>query len=329
MITRTGYQYQTGKLTGNQRMLKFITRRLLVSLPTMLIIITLVFFLVHLTPGNPFAGERAISAEALAALMHQYRLDLPLWQQYLGYLNDLIHGSFGISMKYLGQPINQLLFPHNNGGFWVTLQLSAYTMAIAVPMGIISGCYAGLYKDRIWDKLVVTSNIFFTAIPAMVTGPLAVLIFAVTFQLFPAGGWGDGNFRQVFLPVMVLVLAYAPPIAFITRGSIIDVLNSNYIRTARAKGLPNRKILFSHALRPTLLPVISILGPMFAGILVGAVVTEQVFTLPGLGVLTTNAALNHDYNMIMAITIFSSGLTLAFNIIVDIGYLILDPQIKP
>ncbi len=309
-------------------MLKFIIKRLLVSVPTLLAITTLVFFLVHLTPGNPFDGERALSPEALKSLMHQYRLDLPLWQQYIYYLNDLIHGSFGISMKYLGQPINQLLFPDNMGGFWVTLRLSAYTMIVAVPLGIILGCYAGLHKNSWFDKIVVASNIFFTAVPTMVTGPLFVLIFAVTFKLFPAGGWGDGDFLHLFLPVLILILAYSPTIAFVTRGSIIDVLNSNYIRTARAKGLPTNKILFKHAIRPTLLPVISLLGPMFAGILVGAVVTEQIFTLPGLGVLTTNAATNRDYNMIMAITVFGSVLTILFNILVDILYMFLDPKIK-
>lgn len=309
-------------------MLKFMVKRILISIPTMLAIITLVFFLVHITPGNPFDGERALSPEALASLMHQYRLDLPVWQQYLLYLNDLVHGSFGVSMKYLGQPINQLLFPDNMGGFWVTLQLSIYTMIIAVPLGIIIGCYAGLHKNSFFDKLVVSSNIFFTAVPTMVTGPLAILLFAVTLQVFPAGGWGDGDFMHIFMPVAILILAYSPTIAFVTRGSIIDVLNSNYIRTAKAKGLPTRKILFKHAIRPTLLPVISVLGPMFAGILVGAVVTEQIFTLPGLGILTTNAATNRDYNMIMAITIFGSSLTIIFNILVDICYMILDPKIK-
>lgn len=309
-------------------MLKFAIKRVLVSIPTLLAIITLVFFLVHLTPGNPFDGERALSPEALKSLMKQYRLDLPLFQQYILYLNDLIHGSFGISMKYLGQPINDILFPNNLGGFWVTLRLSIYTMLIAVPLGIICGSYAGLYKNSWFDKFIVSSNIFFTAVPTMVTGPLFVLIFAVTLRIFPAGSWGNGGFMYLFLPVLVLVLAYFPTIAFVTRGSIIEVLGSNYIRTARAKGLPTHKILFKHAIRPTLLPVISLLGPMFAGILVGAVVTEQIFTLPGLGVLTTNAAANRDYNMIMAITILGSQLTITFNIIVDLLYMVLDPKIK-
>lgn len=309
-------------------MIKFFLKRVLVSIPTLLAIITLVFFLVHMTPGNPFDGERALSPEALKSLMAQYRLDLPVWQQYLLYLNDLIHGSFGISMKYIGQSINSLLFPDNMGGFWVTLRISIYTMAVAVPIGILFGAYAGLHKNSWFDKIVVSSNIFFTAVPTMVTGPLAVLIFAVTLRLFPAGGWGDGDFLHLFLPVVVLILAYAPTIAFVTRGSIIDVLNSNYIRTAKAKGLPTKKILFKHAIKPALLPVISLLGPMFAGVLVGAVVTEQIFTLPGLGVLTTNAATNRDYNMIMAITILGSTLTIIFNIIVDVLYMILDPKIK-
>ncbi|RTL02775.1 MAG: ABC transporter permease subunit [Proteobacteria bacterium] len=309
-------------------MIKFAIKRILVSIPTLLAIITLVFFLVHMTPGNPFDGERALSAEALKSLMAQYRLDLPLWQQYIMYLNDLIHGNFGISMKYLGQSINSLLFPDNMGGFWVTLRISIYTMSVAVPIGILLGAYAGLHKNSWFDKMVVSGNIFFTAVPTMVTGPLAVLIFAVTLRVFPAGGWGDGDFMHLFLPVVVLILAYAPTIAFVMRGSIIEVLSSNYIRTAKAKGLPTKTILFKHAIKPALLPVISLLGPMFAGVLVGAVVTEQIFTLPGLGVLTTNAATNRDYNMIMAITILGSTLTIVFNIIVDLLYILLDPKIK-
>jgi oligopeptide transport system permease protein len=309
--------------------LRFIIKRFLISLPTLLAIITIVFFLVHLTPGNPLEGERALSQEALKALMEQYRLNLPLWQQYLMYLNDLCHGNWGISMKYLGQPINSLLFPENMGGFWVTLRLSIYTMALALPLGILCGAYAGLHKDSWTDKLVVASNIFFTAVPTMVTGPLLVLLLAVSLKLVPAGGWGDGDIAHLFLPVLVLVLAYFPIIAFVTRGSIIEVLNSNYIRTARAKGLSTTRIIFRHAICPTMLPVISLLGPMFAGILVGAVITEQVFTLPGLGILTTNAAANRDYNMIMAITILGSILTIVFNLIVDLLYLGLDPKIKP
>ena len=309
-------------------MLKFVIKRALVSIPTLLAIITLVFFLVHLAPGNPFEGERALSPEALKSLLAQYRLDLPLWQQYLLYLKDLIHGNFGVSMKYLDQSINGLLFPDNMGGFWVTLRLSIYTMIIVVPAGIVCGAYAGLYKNSWFDKLVMSSNIVLTAIPTMVTGPLFVLIFAVAFRMFPAGGWGEGDFAHLCLPVLVLTLAYLPSVAFVSRGGIIDVLNSNYIRTARAKGLPVNKILFKHAIRPTLLPVVSLLGPMFAGILVGAVVTEQVFTLPGLGLLTTNAATNRDYNMIMAITILGSTLTIIFNFIVDVVYMLLDPKIK-
>lgn len=309
-------------------MSKFIVKRIIASIPTLLTVITLVFFLVRLAPGNPFEGERALSAEALNSLMRQYHLDLPIWQQYLIYLRNLLHGDFGISMKYLGQPINQLLFPDNMGGFWVTLRLSSYTMLLAIPIGITIGCYAGLHKNSWFDKLVVTSNILFTATPTMVTGPLAILIFAVTLRLLPAGGWGNGDLQHVLLPVAVLVLAYAPVIAFVTRGSIIEVLSSNYIRTARAKGLPNRTLLFKHAIRPTLLPVISLLGPMFAGILAGAVVTEQIFTLPGLGILTTNAATNRDYNLIMAITVLGSTLIIVFNLLVDILYMLLDPKIR-
>jgi oligopeptide transport system permease protein len=309
-------------------MFKFILQRVLIVIPTMFCVIFLVFALVHLTPGNPFEGEKALSPQVMRQLLHQYRLDLPFWKQFLLYLNDLIHGNLGQSYKFLGQSINGLIFPDNLGGFWVTLRLAAYTMIITVPLGIISGCYAGLYCNSWFDKVIIISNMLFNAIPTIVTGPLAVLIFAIGLHYLPASGWGDGDLLHLFLPVTVLSLTYLPTIAFVTRGSMIDVLNSNYIRTARAKGLPARMIIFKHAIRPTLIPVISILGPMFAGILIGAIVTEQVFTLPGLGVLTTNAATNRDYNLILGITIFGSFLTIMFNFFVDILYFFLDPRMK-
>ena len=154
------------------------------------------------------------------------------------------------------------------------------------------------------------------------------MIFAVTLGWLPASGWGDGDIAHLFLPVTALTLAYLPTVSVVTRGSIIDVLNSNFIRTARAKGLPQTKIIFKHAIRPTLIPVVSLLGPMFAGVLVGAIVTEQVFALPGLGILTTNGATNRDYNLVLGITIFGSFLTIIFNFLVDILYFFLDPKIK-
>lgn len=309
-------------------MLKFIVKRLLIAIPTMFCIILLVFLMVHLSTGNPFEGEKALSPEVLKQLMHRYNLDLPLWQQFLIYLNGLVHGDFGQSYKFLGQSINDIIFPDNMGGFWVTLTLALYSMAIAIPLGILFGCYAGLKRDSWFDRVVVVSNIFFSSVPTIVTGPLMVLIFAVTLHWLPSGGFGDGSFEHLCMPVIALTLAYSPTIAFVTRGSMIEVLNSNFIRTAKAKGLPTRKILFKHAIRPTLLPIVSLLGPMFAGVLIGAIVTEQVFALPGLGILTTNAATNRDYNMVLVITILGSFLTILFNLIVDILYFILDPRIK-
>lgn len=309
-------------------MLKLIITRILMAIPTLLIIIAIVFFMVHLSPGNPFQEEKAISPEALKQLLHQYHLDLPIWKQFLFYLNDILHGNLGQSYKFNGQPINSLLFPENMGGFWVTMRLGLYSMAFAIPLGIIVGAYSGLYKNSIFDKIIMTTSTFFSAVPTMVTGPLAVLIFAVTLQWLPSRGWNDGEISHIILPTLILGLSYLPTITFITRASIIEVLNSNYIRTAKAKGLPINKIIFKHALRPTLIPVVSLLGPMFAGVLIGAVITEQIFNLPGLGVLTTNAATNRDYNMIMGITLFGSFLTIIFNILVDILYFFLDPKIK-
>ena len=310
------------------KMMKFLIKRLLVAIPTMFCIVLLVFSLVHATPGNPFQGEKALTPEVMKQLLHQYRLDLPLWKQFALYVNDLLHGDFGQSYKFIGQSINGLLFPDYMGGFWVTLRLAVYAMVLTVPLGIVFGCYAGLNRNSWFDRLVVMCNMFFSAVPTIVTGPLAVFIFAVLLHWLPASGWGDGDLQHVFLPVVILTLAYAPTVAFVTRGSIIDVLNSNFIRTARAKGLPTRAIIFKHAIRPTLIPVVSLLGPMFAGVLVGAIVTEQVFALPGLGILTTNGATNRDYNLVLGITIFGSFLTIAFNFFVDILYFFLDPKIK-
>ena len=309
-------------------MLSFLIKRLLVAIPTILSIILLVFLLVHIAPGNPFESEKALTPQVMKQLMHQYKLDLPLWQQFIYYLNDLLHGNLGYSYKFIGQSINKLIFPDNLGGFWVTLRLASYTMLITVPLGVVIGLYAGLKKDSLIDRIIIVLNMLFNSIPVIVTGPIMVLIFAVTLRILPASGFDDGDFYHLFLPVTVLVIAYLPTLAFVTRASVIDVLNTNFIRTAKAKGLSTRIIIFRHAIRPTLLPVVSLLGPMFAGILVGAIVNEQVFALPGLGVLTTNAATNRDYNMIMAITIFGSTLTILFNLIVDIIYFFLDPRIK-
>ncbi|MCX8515101.1 MAG: ABC transporter permease subunit [Burkholderiales bacterium] len=309
-------------------MIKFIIKRLLIAIPTLFTIVLIVFLLVRAVPGNPFQGEKALSPEVMKQLLHTYNLDLPLWQQFLLYLRDLLHGNLGQSYKFIGQSINSLLFPDYMGGFWVTLRLAAYSMFITVPLGIVLGCYAGVYRNTWLDKVIVIFNIVFSAIPTIVTGPLLVLIFAVNLNLLPASGWGDGGVRNLFLPITALVLAYVPTVAVVTRGSIIDVLNSNFIKTAKAKGLSTPIIIFRHAIRPTLIPVVALLGTMFAGVLVGAIVTEQVFALPGLGVLTTNAAMNRDYNLVLGITIFSSFLTIMFNMLVDVIYFFLDPKIR-
>jgi oligopeptide transport system permease protein len=305
-----------------------IVKRILLVIPTIFCVVSLVFLLVHATPGNPFQNEKSLSPEVLAALLHKYYLDLPLWQQFILYWQHLLHGDFGQSYKFIGHSINELLFPNYMGGFWVTLELSIYTMLITIPLGVLLGIYAGLHQDSFLDRVIVSCNMFFNAVPAIITGPLLILVFAVSLHLLPSNGFGDGNISYLVLPLAVLILAYTPTVTFITRGSILEVLNANFIRTAKAKGLSMRVIVFRHAIRPTLIPVISILGPMFASILVGALVTEQIFTLPGLGALTTNGATNRDYNLVLAITILGSTITILFNLIVDILYCILDPRVK-
>ncbi len=309
-------------------MLKFIFKRTLITIPTIFILILLVFFLVHVAPGNPFQGEKALSKEVMQQLIHQYRLDLPFWKQFVFYINDLLHGNLGSSYKFIGKSINDIIFPNNFGGFWVTLHLSIYAMILVIPLGILIGCYSGVYKSTIFDRFFFTFNIVFSSIPTIVTGPILVLVFSIILKLFPSSGIGDGSLQYFVLPISALVLAYMPTIAMVTRCSIIEVLSSNFIRTAKAKGLPLRIIIFRHAIKPTLIPVVALLGTTFSGILVGSIVTEQVFALPGLGILTTNAALNRDYALILGITILGSVITIFFNLLVDIIYFILDPRIK-
>ena len=309
-------------------MLKFICKRVLITIPTIFIVVLLVFFLVHMAPGNPFQGEKALSNEVMQQLVHQYRLDLPFWKQFILYVNDLLHGNFGNSYKFIGKSINDIIFPENFGGFWVTLRLSIYSMILIIPLGILIGCYSGVYKSSFFDRFFFIFNIVFSSIPTIVTGPILVLIFSIILELFPSSSIGDGSFKYLVLPVLALVLAYVPSIAIVTRGSIIEVMSSNFIRTARAKGLPLYLIIFKHALKPTMIPVVGLMGTTFSGVLIGSIVTEQVFALPGLGVLTTNAALNRDYTLILGVTILGSVITIFFNLLVDVIYFILDPRIK-
>ncbi|WP_192482966.1 MULTISPECIES: ABC transporter permease [Cysteiniphilum] len=311
-------------------MFGYIIRRLGGAIPTLFVVVLISFLMVHMTPGDPFATERALPPEVLKQLHHQYHLDLPLWKQFFYYINDLLHGNLGYSYKYQGQSINQLVFPDGGqGGFWVSVQLGIFSIILASIFGIIFGIFSALTRNTklsFVDHIIGVIAMLFISTPIVVTAPLAVLIFAVILGLFPAGGWGSWN--DLVLPVIVLAIPYIAIITQITRSSLIEILSSPFIRTAKAKGLSMPRIVWKHALKPSLMPVVSFLGPAVAGILTGSVVVETVFTIPGIGVQVVQGATNRDYNLVLALTIIYSLLVILFNLVVDIVYAFLDPKIR-
>lgn len=305
-------------------MLKFIFRRLLEAIPTLLVLITVSFFMMRLAPGSPFTGERSLPPEVLANIEAKYHLNEPLYSQYFRYLGQLAQGDFGPSFKYKDFSVNDLV----SQAFPVSLEIGIYAFILALMLGITAGVIAALKQNTVLDYTVMGFAMTGVVIPSFVIAPLLVLLFSLGLKLLPAGGWNDGSLINMVLPVSALAIAYTASIARITRGSMIEVLHSNFIRTARAKGLPLRRIVLRHALKPAMLPVISYLGPAFVGIITGSIVIETIFGLPGIGRLFVNGALNRDYSMVLSLTILVGTLTILFNAIVDILYAFIDPKIR-
>lgn len=305
-------------------MLKFILRRCLEAIPTLLILITISFFMMRLAPGSPFTGERALPPEVMANIEAKYHLNDPIITQYFNYLKQLAHGDFGPSFKYKDYTVNELVA----ASFPVSAKLGLAAFIVAILFGVTAGVVAALKQNTKWDFTVMGFAMTGIVIPSFVVAPLLVLIFAIHLQWFPAGGWHGGSTQYIILPMTALSLAYIASIARITRGSMIEVLHSNFIRTARAKGLPMRRIILRHALKPALLPVLSYLGPAFVGIITGSMVIETIFGLPGIGQLFVNGALNRDYSLVLSLTILVGALTILFNAIVDVLYAVIDPKIR-
>lgn len=306
-------------------MLKFIFRRLVLeALPTLLVLVTVTFFLIRLAPGGPFSTEAAMPPEVMAAVAAKYRLDQPVWQQYLGYLADLARGDFGPSFKYKDFTVNDLVW----AAAPVSFRLGLFAFVIAVIVGVAAGVTAALRQNSWIDYAAMGVAMIGVVLPNFVLAPVLALVFSIWLKWLPAGGWEGGKLMYVVLPVAVLCQHYISVIARITRGSMIEVLGSPYIRTARAKGLPTGYILRRHALKPALLPVISYLGPAFVGIITGSVVVETFFGIPGIGQLFVNGALNRDYPMVLGLTILIGALTIFFNAVVDILYGVIDPRIR-
>jgi oligopeptide transport system permease protein len=305
-------------------MLSYTIKRFLGAWPTLIVLITLSFFLMRVAPGGPFSGEKVLSAAVQANLDAKYHLNDPIFIQYLDYLWSLARGDFGPSFKYPDWTVNQLI----SQGFPVSLWIGGWAMFIAVVVGVLIGSLAAFRQNTWIDYLATGMSMTGISIPSFVTAPMFTLLFAVGLGWLPAGGWNDGAFPNMVLPVTALALPQIAIISRIMRGSMIEVLRSNYIRTAKAKGIPNRIIIFRHAIRPAILPVISYLGPATAGIITGSVVVEQIFSLPGLGSYLVKGALNRDYTLVLGSVVLVGALIIAFNFIVDILYAMIDPKIK-
>jgi oligopeptide transport system permease protein len=305
-------------------MLRFIGRRLLVAIPTLFLVVTLAFFMMRAAPGSPFDMDRKLSPEIEANVMAKYGMDKPLGDQYADYIKGVLQGDFGPSLKYKDKTVLQIL--QENYKVSLILGLSAITLAGAI--GVTLGVLAALKQNGWVDYGVMGVAIVGVCIPTFVTAPLLVLLFGSILQWLPNGGWNGGAIQNLILPITVLALPQIAIISRLTRAGMIEVLQSNYVRTARAKGLPAHRVVFKHALRAAILPLVSYLGPACAGLLTGSLVVEKIFNLPGLGKFFVISALQRDYTVVMGMVIFYAGLILFLNLIADLLYAVLDPRVR-
>jgi len=305
-------------------MWSYTLRRILATLPTILVVITVCYLMLHLTPGGPFDTERKISPAVLANLQAKYHLDLPLWQQYLYYLNSLVHGDLGASFRYADWSVNELVAK----ALPVSFAIGGISMLLSIVIGILLGVVAALRQNSLIDYFVMMIGNIGSAFPSFVIGPVLILVFAIWLRWTPSGGWSDFDMRYMVLPVALLTFINVSTIGRVMRGSMIEVLSSNFIRTARAKGLPLRLIVFRHALKPALLPVVSVLGPLTISAITSAVVTESIFSLPGLGKLIINGASNRDYTLVLGLVVLVTVVAVLLNLLVDLAYALLDPKIR-
>jgi oligopeptide transport system permease protein len=305
-------------------MLRFILRRLLTTIPTLLLVATLAFSLLHMAPGGPFSSDKHILPAIQHSLEMQYHLDEPLWRQYLRYLGNLAHGDLGPSFQYRGTSVNEIIAQ----GFRVDLTIGLSAIVLALLAGAAIGINAALHHGTRWDYGAMAVAVAGISTPVFIGAPLLILVFAVDLHWLPAGDWVNGSVKHLVLPAVALALPYTAYVARIMRAGTLEVLNSAYIRTARAKGLPSRLIIWRHALRPTMTPLVSFLGPAIAGVITGSIVVESVFGLPGIGRYFLTGALNRDYTMVIGITVLYGGLIVLFNLLVDLCDAWIDPRVR-
>ena len=302
----------------------YTLRRVLAAIPTVLAVITVCYLLLHATPGGPFDSDRKVSAAVLANLEAKYHLDLPLWQQYLLYLKGLLQGDLGASFRYADWSVNDLVA----AALPISLTIGGIAMVLSVIIGVGLGIFAALRQNSVIDHFVMLLGNMGSAFPSFVLGPVMIIIFAIALKWLPAGGWHDFEFRFMILPIALLTIINVSTIGRVMRGSLIEVMHSNFIRTARAKGLPTRVVVMRHALKPALLPVVSVMGPLAISSITAALITETVFSLPGLGKLIVNGAGNRDYTLVLGLVVLVTVLTVTLNLLVDLAYAWLDPKIR-
>jgi oligopeptide transport system permease protein len=306
-------------------MLSYILRRLAVAVPTILILIVFSFLLMQAAPGGPFQTERGVPPEVLANLEAKYGLDEPLAMQIWNYVAGVVtRFDFGPSFVYSDQSVNDIIAQ----GFPVTLTYGFWSFVVAVSVGVTLGVLAAVHHNSWLDYLAVGVSVGAQVLPNFVMAPILVLVFTLWLGWLPGGGWQGGQWQYLVMPVIALSTSFMASIARITRSSMLEVLNANFIRTARAKGLPMRRVVLRHALKPAMLPVISYLGPAFVGMITGSVVIDLYFSTGGIGQFFVNSALNRDYSVIMGITILTGALTVLFNLVVDVLYAWIDPKIR-
>lgn len=306
-------------------MLKYTLNRLLVAIPTLLILIIVSFLLMHSAPGGPFSSDRPLPPVVLANIEAKYGLNDPLYLQLWNYLVGIVtEFDFGPSFVKKSQTVNEIIAQ----GFPITFTYGILSFIVAVTFGTTLGIVAAIRQNTIIDYFAVGISIGAQVLPNFVMAPLLVWLFTLTLGWLPGGGWNGGAWPNLVMPVIALSTSYMASIARITRSSMLEVLNSDYIRTARAKGLPERYVIIRHALKPALLPMISYLGPAFVGMITGSVIIDIYFSTGGMGVAFVNSALNRDYSVMMGITILVGALTIVFSLMADLLYAWVDPKIR-
>jgi ABC-type dipeptide/oligopeptide/nickel transport system permease component len=302
-------------------MLRFIAKRTLGLIVILFCVVSITFFLVRLMPGGPFDRERKLPENIEKQLLAKYKLDGPLLDQYFNYLKDVLHGDLRLSTKYRSRSVNEILAD----ALPVSATLGGIAFCIATLGGVLLGTLAASRQHTWIDRTTMLSALVAISLPSFVIGPLLVLLLAITFPLLPVGGWGTA--RSLILPSITLAAPYTAYIARLTRGSMLEVLTQDYIRTARAKGLSENKVIYKHALRVAILPVVSFLGPLAANLLTGSIVVESIFSIPGAGGFFVNSVLNRDGFLLAGVVIVYCTLLVVFNLVVDVMYGFLDRRI--